>query len=71
MLRPPCATCAGGSQSRRGATVVAVSPGGVQAALIPYPTAKAYLSRQPLVRHLISHGATLVSLACLPLCFLV
>ena len=31
---------------------MASSPGGVQAALIPYPAAKAYLSRHPLVRPL-------------------
>lgn len=39
---------AGGSQSRRVATVVAASPV-VRAAIIPYPAAKAYLARHPLV----------------------
>jgi len=41
--------CAGGSQSRRVASVVAVSPV-VRAAVIPYPAAKAYLAQHPLVR---------------------
>lgn len=45
---PPC-HAAGGSQSRRVATVVAAS-GSVRAAVIPYTAAKAYLSRHPLVR---------------------
>lgn len=39
---------ADGSQSRRLATVVAAS-GVVRAALVPYPAAKAYLARCPLV----------------------
>lgn len=39
----------GGSQSRRGASVVAASSS-VQAALIPYPAAKAYLSQHPLAK---------------------
>lgn len=52
-LRIPCefhcvTPRAGGSQSRRVATVVAASPI-VRAAIIPYPAAKAYLARHPLV----------------------
>lgn len=49
--RLPACLPAGGSQSRRVATVVAASAV-VQAATIPYQTAKAYLYRNPLVRPL-------------------
>jgi hypothetical protein len=47
-LLPVCPDSAGGSSSRRAATVVAASSS-VQAAVIPYAAAKAYLAQHPLV----------------------
>lgn len=52
----PAPPSAGGSQSRRVASVVAAG-GPVRAAIIPYPAAKAYLSRHPLVRGREGNGA--------------